>query len=98
MLGPLVAAGPIMAALGGLGIGVTVGGVAGALVGYGIPEFEAKRYEGKVVWGGILVSVHVGGRRQRNLAYDLFARNGGEDISMAEEARADFPVFQARSA
>lgn len=98
LLGPLIAAGPILAALGGLGVGVTVGGIAGALVGYGIPEFEAKRFEGKVISGGILVSVHVDGRRQRNLAYELFARNGGEDISVADEARADFPVFEARSA
>ena len=56
---------PILAALGGIGLGVTVGGITGALVGYGIPEFEAKRYEGKVVGGGILVSVHVGGRAER---------------------------------
>lgn len=94
-VGPLVAAGPILAALGGMGLGVTIGGIGGALVGYGIPEFEAKRYEGKVVGGGILVSVHVTGRAARRLAYEIFARHGAEDISVADEARADFPVVAA---
>lgn len=94
-VGPFVAAGPILAALGGMGLGVTIGGIGGALVGYGIPEFEAKRYEGKVVGGGILVSVHVAGREARRLAYEIFARHGAEDISVADEARADFPVGAA---
>src|SRR5438874_8309177 len=57
-VGPFVAAGPIMAALAGVGVGGTVGGVTGALVGLGIPEYEAKRYEGRVKNGGILLSVH----------------------------------------
>ena len=57
-LGPFIAAGPIMAALAGVGVGGAVGGVTGALVGMGIPEFEAKRYEGRLQKGGILVSVH----------------------------------------
>src|SRR5215467_510589 len=57
-LGPFIAAGPIMAALAGVGVGGAVGGVTGALVGMGIPEYEAKRYEGRVVKGGILLSVH----------------------------------------
>jgi hypothetical protein len=91
-LGPFIAAGPILAALGGVGFGATVGGTAGALFGYGIPEFEAKRFEGKVVGGGILVSVHVEDRRARRLAYAAFAKHGGEDIAVADEARADFPV------
>ena len=60
-LGPFIAAGPIMAALAGMGVGGTVGGVAGALVGMGIPEYEAKRYEGRVTKGGILLSVHSDG-------------------------------------
>ena len=96
--GPFIAAGPILSALGCMGLGATIGGIAGALVGYGIPEFEAKRYEGKVVGGGILVSVHVGGRSARQQAYEVFARHDAEDISIAEEARADFPVPHARSA
>lgn len=97
-VGPFVAAGPILSALGGVGLGVTIGGIGGALVGYGIPEFEAKRFEGKVVGGGILVSVHVADRTDRRRAYDVFARHGAEDISVAEEARADFPIEHARSA
>src|SRR5450631_4324958 len=56
-VGPLIAAGPIMAALSGLGVGGAVGGMVGALVGLGIPEYEAKRYEGRVKDGGILLSV-----------------------------------------
>src|SRR5206468_4762230 len=57
-LGPFIAAGPIMAALAGAGVGGTVGGVTGALIGLGIPEYEAKRYEGRITKGGILLSVH----------------------------------------
>src|SRR6202171_3764792 len=57
-LGPFIAAGPIMAGLAGLGVGGAVGGVTGALIGMGIPEFEAKRYEGRLQKGGILLSVH----------------------------------------
>jgi hypothetical protein len=89
---PFVAAGPILAALSGIGLGATVGGTAGALVGYGIPEFEARRFEGKVVSGGILVSVHVAGRGERRRACAVFARHDAEDIAVADEARADFPV------
>ena len=96
--GAFIAAGPILAALGGVGLGATVGGTAGALVGYGIPEFEAKRFEGKVVGGGILVSVHVDGRRDRRAAYEVFAKHGGEDIAVADEARADFPATDAHGA
>jgi hypothetical protein len=57
-LGPFIAAGPIMAALAGMGVDGAVGGLAGALVGMGIPEYEAKRYEGRLQKGGILMSVH----------------------------------------
>jgi hypothetical protein len=57
-LGPFIAAGPIMAALAGAGVGGAVGGLTGALIGMGIPEYEAKRYEGRVKDGGILLSVH----------------------------------------
>ena len=97
-LAPLVAAGPMLAALSGLGVGATVGGIAGALVGYGIPEFEAKRFEGKVVGGGILISVHAGDRTARRRAYDVFARHAAEDITAADEARADFPVEERPTA
>src|SRR5436190_1891213 len=57
-LGPFIAAGPIMAALAGAGVGGAVGGITGALIGMGIPEYEAKRYQGRVTKGGILLSVH----------------------------------------
>jgi len=88
-LGPFVAAGPIMAALSGAAVGATVGGVTGALIGYGVPEFEAKRYEGRVKSGGILISVHTENRDERRRARDVFERAGAEDISSAGEARAD---------
>src|SRR6266481_2337771 len=67
-LGPFIAAGPIMAALAGAGVGGTVGGLVGALVGMGIPEYEAKRYEGKLREGNILISVHTEDRDERKLA------------------------------
>ena len=57
-IGPFIAAGPIMGALAGLGVGAAAGGLIGALVGMGIPEYEAKRYEGRIKEGGVLVSVH----------------------------------------
>jgi hypothetical protein len=57
-VGPFIAAGPIMGALAGLGVGGAVGGLVGALVGMGMPEYEAKRYEGRIKAGGVLLSVH----------------------------------------
>src|SRR5512141_1864776 len=80
-LGPFIAAGPIMAALGGAAVGATVGGVTGALVGMGIPEYEAKRYEGKIRKGSILISVHTDDSEQLSRAKDVFKRAGAEDIS-----------------
>jgi hypothetical protein len=97
-VGPLIAAGPVLAALGGMGVGASVGGITGALVGYGVPEFEARRFEGKMVGGGILVSVHVSDRGARRRAFAVFARNGAEDIAVADETRADFPAYARRSA
>jgi len=89
-LGPLIAAGPIIAALTGLGSGGVVGGVIGALVGMGIPEYEAKRYEGRIKEGGILLSVHCDNNDWISKAKDLLKETGAEDISTADEARADF--------
>lgn len=86
-LGPFVAAGPIMAALGGAAAGAALGGITGALIGMGIPEYEAKRYEGKIKEGNILISVHTEDSTARNRAKDIFARAGAEDISYTEEAR-----------
>jgi len=86
-VGPLIAAGPIMAALAGLGVGGAIGGLAGALIGMGIPEYEAKRYEGRVKDGGILVSVHAVDRIHIRRAKDIFEREGGHDIASAGESR-----------
>ena len=86
-VGPLIAAGPIMAALSGAAAGGALGGIAGALVGLGIPEYEAKQYEGKVKNGNILISVHTDDSKQRQMAKDIFERAHAEDISYTGEAR-----------
>jgi hypothetical protein len=88
-LGPFIAAGPIMAALGGAAIGATAGGLTGALVGLGIPEYEAKRYEGKIRGGNILISAHTSDGAQVTRAKEIFARHGAEDISYTGESSAD---------
>jgi hypothetical protein len=85
-VGPLIAAGPIMAALAGVGVGGTVGGLAGALVGMGIPEFEAKRYEGVIQKGGILLSVHCSTSDEVSRAKNILTGTGGEDVSTTSEA------------
>jgi len=89
-LGPFIAAGPILAALAGAGAGGAVGGVVGALVGMGIPEYEAKRYEGRVKSGGILLSVHCDSSEWTKKAKDILDETGGEDVSSTGEASADF--------
>jgi hypothetical protein len=85
-IGPFLAAGPLMAALAGIAIGGTTGGLIGALVGMGIPEFEAKRYDGKLREGNILVSVHADDAKQRARARDVFELAGAEDIASTGEA------------
>jgi len=85
-LGPFIAAGPIMAALSGAAVGAAVGVVAGALIGLGIPEYEAKRYEGKVNSGNVLISVHAEESTQIKRAKEIFEEFGAEDISVAGEA------------
>ena len=94
-LGALVAAGPIMAALAGLGVGGAVGGLIGALIGMGIPEDEAQRYEGRIKAGGVLLSVHCATSAEIARARDLLKRNGAEDVLLAGEASADYPVAAA---
>ena len=84
-LGPLIAAGPIMAALTGAAVGGTVGGVTGALIGMGIPEYEAKTYEGKVKGGSALISVHSENAAETDRAKDIFEAAGAEDISTSSE-------------
>jgi hypothetical protein len=85
-LGPLIAAGPIMAALSGAAVGGGVGGLTGALIGMGIPEFEAKRYEGKVKNGSALISVHSNSSEETDRAKKIFEAEGAEDITTREEA------------
>ena len=85
-LGPFIAAGPIMAALSGAAAGAALGGLTGALIGMGIPEYEAKRYEGKIKEGNILISVHADDSTERDRAKAIFERAGAEDIAYTEEA------------
>jgi hypothetical protein len=89
-VGPFIAAGPIMAALAGVGAGGVIGGVAGTLVGAGIPEYEAKRYEGRIKKGGILISVHCDDSNWTHKAKTILEETGAEDVSSTGEARADF--------
>ncbi len=89
-IGPFIAAGPIMGALAGVGTGGVVGGIIGALVGMGIPEFEAKRYEGRIKSGGILLSVHCDNSDWVGKAKDLLKNSGAEDVSSTGEASADY--------
>ena len=88
-LGPFIAAGPIMAALAGAGVGGTVGGLTGALVGMGLPEYEAKRYEGRVVNGGILLSVHSDNSEWTAKAKRILEETDAEDIASAGESHGD---------
>jgi hypothetical protein len=87
-LGPFVAAGPIMAALSGAAVGAAVGGLGGALVGAGIPEYEAKRYEGKISQGRILLAVHTEDAAERSRVKEIFERHHAEDIGASGEAHA----------
>ena len=89
-VGPLIAAGPIVAALTGVGVGGAIGGITGALIGMGIPEYEAKRYEGRVKEGGILLSVHSDNSDWARKAKEILERTGADDISSTGEAKADF--------
>jgi Protein of unknown function (DUF3341) len=89
-LGPFIAAGPIMAALAGVGVGGAIGGLAGALIGMGIPEYEAKRYEGRIKDGGILLSVHSDDSKWTKKAEEILKSTGAQDISSTGEAKADF--------
>ena len=88
-LGPFIAAGPIMAALAGAGVGGAVGGITGALIGMGIPEYEAKRYEGRVKDGGILLSVHCDSSEWIKRAKQVLERTGAQDVSSSGEASSD---------
>jgi hypothetical protein len=84
-VGPFIAAGPIMGTLAGLGVGGAVGGLVGALVGMGIPEYEAKRYEGRIKRGGVLLSVHCNTSEEITRAKDVLKRTGAEDVAATGE-------------
>ena len=88
-VGPFIAAGPIMAALAGMGVGGAVGGFTGALIGMGIPEYEAKRYEGRIQKGGILLSVHCDTSDQVKRGKEILKNTGAEDISSTGESSSD---------
>src|SRR6266550_8527923 len=89
-LGPFIAAGPVVAALAGAGAGGTLGGMTGALIGLGIPEYEAKRYEGRIKGGGILLSVHSDNSDWTKRAKDILENTGAQDISSTGESSADY--------
>lgn len=89
-IGSFIAAGPIMAALAGMGVGGAVGGLTGALIGMGIPEYEAKRYEGRMREGGILTSVHSDDSTWTKRAKEIFERTGAQNISSTGESSADY--------
>jgi hypothetical protein len=95
-VGPFIAAGPIMAALSGAAIGATVGGIAGGLIGLGIPELEAKRYEGKIKSGNILISVHADSSQEISRAKELFKAAGAEDICVSGESSTKGAVEPSR--
>jgi hypothetical protein len=88
-LGPFIAAGPILAALAGAGAGGAVGGLTGGLVGMGIPEYEAKRYEGRVKNGGILLSVHSDSSDWTKKARQVLENMGAKDVSSTGESSSD---------
>jgi len=88
-VGPFIAAGPIVAALAGAGVGGALGGLTGGLVGLGIPEYEAKRYEGRVYKGGILLSVHSDNSEWTSRAKKILQQTGAEDISSTGETKGD---------
>jgi hypothetical protein len=93
-VGPFIAAGPIMGLLAGVGVGGTIGSLIGALIGMGIPEYEAKRYEGRIRAGGILLSVHCDSSDWVKRAKDLLRETGASDIASAGEAPADFAASE----
>ena len=88
-LGPFIAAGPIMAALAGAGVGAAAGGLTGALIGIGMPEYEAKLYEGKIKEGNILIAVHSENSDETKRAKDIFERADAHDVSYTGEEDVD---------
>lgn len=98
-IGPFIAAGPILAALSGAAVGALVGGVTGALIGMGVPEYEAKRYEGRVKEGNILISVHAENPEEAKFAKEIFENANAQDIAVADEQavkEAESPVSEKK--
>ncbi len=85
-VGPFIAAGPIIAALSGAAIGAAAGGIAGGLIGLGIPEIQAKRYEGKIKEGNILISVHTESSDEIKRAKEIFTQAAAQDICSTGES------------
>ncbi|MEK6773611.1 MAG: DUF3341 domain-containing protein [Bdellovibrionota bacterium] len=94
-IGPFIAAGPIMALLAGAGAGAAIGGLAGGLIGMGIPEYEAKRYEGYIKDGGILLSVHTGNTELTKRAKLALEQTSAKDISSTDEVSAPYKAAPA---
>ena len=88
-MGALVAAGPLLSTLSGAAAGAAVGGLVGALVGLGIPEYEAKRYEGKIRDGNILIAVHTESSEEKDRAIETLKRTGIQDIGVGKEVSID---------
>ena len=84
-VGPLIAAGPLMAALSGAAAGAAVGGITGSLIGLGIPEYEAKSYEGKIRGGNILIAVHLDNGETEKSAKQILDANGAHDIASTSD-------------
>jgi hypothetical protein len=89
-IGPLVAAGPIVAALAGAGAVGATGGLIGGLIGAGMPEIEAKRYAGRIREGGYLLSVHCDDREWATRAREILEATGAKDVVSTSEATADY--------
>ena len=96
-LGPFIAAGPIMAGLAGLGAGGAVGGIIGALVGMGIPEYEAKRFEGRLKSGGVLLSVHCDTSNEIDRAKEILKQTGAENVSSSGESSSGVDKQKTRT-
>ncbi|HLJ13122.1 MAG TPA: quinol:electron acceptor oxidoreductase subunit ActD [Bryobacteraceae bacterium] len=97
-MGPFVAAGPIMGLLSGIGVGGALGGFTGALVGLGMPEYEAKRYEGRIRKGSLLVSVHCDNSDWEKSAKKILEDTGAEDIASSGEKKADYQATESAGA
>jgi hypothetical protein len=93
-IGPFIAAGPIIGMLAGAGAAGAAGGLVGGLVGLGLPEYEAKRYQGRIKEGGILLSVHSDDSEWTDRAKKILEVTGADDISSASEAKADYAATE----